>query len=149
MPKNRATHYKPTLQSFACFFSLTFSIIFQNGHAAEIFKSETIPVENRSPIIQLFSLSRPDYTIQKKINTTHWKSRFEITNYFSTNRKENEYLFIDGETWTITNTFQHQLSNNFILNECSTHKSSKIYKGIFIGKEEKNIVFKVGHFISV
>jgi hypothetical protein len=42
---------------------------------------------------------------------------------------------------------QHPLIYNFILNECSTHKSSKIYKGIFIGKEEKNIVFKVGHFI--
>ena len=44
---------------------------------------------------------------------------------------------------------QHPLIYNFILNECSTHISSKIYKGIFIGKEEKNIVFKVGHFKSV
>jgi len=30
-----------------------------------------------------------------------------------------------------------------------THKSGKIYKGIFIGKDKKNIIFKVGRFKSV
>jgi len=117
MPKkNRTTFFKWKRRNNTCFFLLIFSILFQKIHAAEIFNSETIVVENRSPIIQLFSLSRPDYTLQKLTNTTHWKSRFELTNYFSTNQKENEILFIDGETWTITNTFQHQLSSNFILN---------------------------------
>jgi hypothetical protein len=29
------------------------------------------------------------------------------------------------------------------------HKSGKIYKDIFIDKEEKKIVFKVGRFTSV
>jgi hypothetical protein len=90
-------------------------IYFNNLNAAEIFNSETIHVENRSPVIQLFSLSRPDYTLNKKTNTMLLKSRLELVNYLSQTKKNNEFFFVDGETLIATNTFQHQISNNFII----------------------------------
>jgi len=97
--------------------ALFIAILFQshNLYAAEVFNSETIQTENRSPVIQLFSLSRPDYTLNKKTNSMHLKSRVELINYLSQTKKDNEYFFIDGETLVATNTFQHQISNNFIM----------------------------------
>ena len=86
-----------------------------NVTAAEVFNSETIHVENRSPVVQLFSLSRPDFTLNKSKNTTQVKSRVELINYISQTNKENEHFFIDGETLVITNTIQHQLSHNTIM----------------------------------
>ena len=103
------------IKSQVCFFLIATTIQLNCLYAAEIFKSETIQVENRSPVVQLFSLARPDYTLNKKTNTVHLKSRVELVNYLSQTKKGNEYFFIDGETLIATNTFQHQISNNFIM----------------------------------
>ena len=83
-------------------------------NGAEIFETETIPVGNQSPIVQLFSLSRPDYTTTKKTHASVYKSRVELVNYLSQTKKGNEYFFIDGESLIITNAIQHQISNEFI-----------------------------------
>jgi len=103
------------LKNQVCFFLIAITAQFNSLNAAEIFKSETIHAENRSPVVQLFSLSRPDYTLNKKPNTMHAKSRMELINYLSQTKKDNEHFIIDGETLIITNTFQHQISNSFIM----------------------------------
>lgn len=83
----------------------------QQSQAAEIFNTETISVENRSPVIQLFSLSRPDYSIPDQQGEYRWKPRLELTNYLSATRKQNDFFLIDGETWIVSNTLQYQLSD--------------------------------------
>jgi len=103
------------IKSQVCFFLIATTIQLNCLYAAEIFKSETIQVENRSPVVQLFSLARPDYTLNKKKNTVQLKSRVELVNYLSQTKKGNEYFFIDGETLIATNTIQHQITNNFIM----------------------------------
>ncbi|MFT7186246.1 MAG: hypothetical protein ACI84K_001644 [Pseudohongiellaceae bacterium] len=103
------------IKSKVYLFIIATIIQFNHLNAAEVFNSETIHVENHSPVIQLFSLSRPDYTPNKQTNTKHLKTRVELTNYLSQTNKGNEYFFIDGETLTVTNTYQHQISSNFIL----------------------------------
>jgi hypothetical protein len=101
------------LQSFYLF--LISIIQINNLSAAEFFNSETIHVENRSPVVQLFSLSRPDYVLNKETSTLILKSRVELINYFSQTKKDDEYFFIDGETFVVSNTLQYQISNNFIM----------------------------------
>jgi len=100
--------------NFPLFF-LLFSCLYQNTQAGEVFTTETVFAENRSPVIQLYSLSRPDYTVFKKHNTSFFKSRVELINYLSSNRKTGEFFAIDGETWLVSNAFQHQVTNNIIL----------------------------------
>jgi len=113
---NAYNHYNMTdITNRIYLFFITTTIQFNSLSAAEVFNAETIKVENRSPIIQLFSLSRPDYTLNKKANTMHLNSRVELINYLSETKKDNEYFFVDGETLVVTNTFQHQVSNNFIV----------------------------------
>ena len=108
--------FLPYLKNSLPLFLLLFVSLFQNSRAGEIFTTETVFSENRSPVIQLFSLSRPDYTVFKKRNTSVFKSRIELINYFSTNRKEGEFFAIDGETWLVSNAFQFQVTENVSLN---------------------------------
>lgn len=116
MTTNSHIHYNiADIKYKICLFFIALTTQFNSLSAAEVFNAETIKVENRSPVVQLFSLSRPDYTLNKKTNTRHLKSRLELINYLSQTKKDNEYFFIDGETLVVTNTFQHQISNNFIL----------------------------------
>jgi len=116
MTTNTHIHYNITdYTSRIRLFFIATTIQFNSLNAAEVFNTETIKVENRSPVVQLFSLSRPDYTPNNKTNTMHLKSRVELINYLSQTKKDNEYFFVDGETLVATNTFQHQISNKFIM----------------------------------
>jgi len=92
--------------------SLLITIPASTIEAAQTYRTETLAVENRSPIIQLFSLSRAEYFKANKPASVIWKSRFEIINYISATQKNNETFFIDGESLNLSNAFQYQLSEN-------------------------------------
>jgi len=82
--------------------------------SAETFVTETLPVENRSPVIQLYALSRPEYFLPQQQGHRSWQTRLNISNYLSSGNKTNQYMFIDGETWTVDNTLRYQLSKQSI-----------------------------------
>ena len=102
------------IKSKVFFFFIAISAQTYNINAANVFESESVQIENRSPIIQLFSLSRPDYTLHKKTNTTLLKARVEVINYLSKTKKGDEFFFIDGETLIASTAVQHQISKNLI-----------------------------------
>lgn len=83
--------------------------------SAETFRTETLVVENRSPVIQLYALSRPEFLVPQATGQHSWESRLSLSNYLSSGSRGNQYLFIDGETWTLDNTLRHQLSEQTIL----------------------------------
>jgi hypothetical protein len=86
-----------------------------HAHAAETFLTDTLPVENNSPVIQLLAIPRADFYLNSKPATIVWKPRFELTNYISYTAKNGDSIFIDGETWEVKNRFQYQLSSNTLL----------------------------------
>lgn len=91
---------------------LLITITPSTSDAAQTYTTETLAVENRSPIMQLFSLSRPEYFTDYKPASVVWQPKFEIINYISATRKSNDTFFIDGESLIVSNTFQYQLSDN-------------------------------------
>ena len=90
----------------------------QLSWAAKTFLSDTIPTGNRTPIVQLFSLSRPDFLSPSAPKTIQFENRLDIANYLSAANKAGEIFFIDGETWTLNNTIV------FSLDEQSYFKAS-------------------------
>jgi len=95
---------------FFIFGYLFFLLYAFQARSGETFITETVWVENRSPIMQLFSLSRPDFYPNQTTGTITWSPRLEVVNYISSTRKGGDFIFIDGETWQISNTLRFQLN---------------------------------------
>lgn len=93
---------------------------FQGGYstlvsAAEVFRTQPLAVENRSPIIMLTALAKPSFMPMKQAYHRHWRSQFEVANYLSETNKGAESFRIDGETWVVSNHFSQQLSKGRFL----------------------------------
>jgi len=73
-----------------------------HAHASETFSGFPIATHNRSPVIQLFNLTRPDKIGKLLPGQIQLDSQLDVANYLSSTRKADEYFFIDGETWTLT-----------------------------------------------
>ena len=80
--------------------------------SAETFSTGTLPIENRSPYLNIFSFSRPDFEVQTPNNELIWRPRLEVINFISSTRKSKDFSLIDGETWIASNTIQYQLNEN-------------------------------------
>lgn len=80
--------------------------------ADQVFDSSSIPVENRSPVVMLFALSRPHY--KQALGDDQWRysAQFEISNYLSAHREQDESLFIDGETWILSQSLEFSWKGN-------------------------------------
>lgn len=78
--------------------------------AAQTIDTDTITVFNNSPVVNLFGISRPDYSTQKAQESLTIRAQYELTNYISSTAKNDDVLFIDGETLTLRHAFSYQLT---------------------------------------
>ncbi len=90
-----------------------FFLASQLCQAGSVFNARPIVVENKSPIIHLLGLVRPERFTQVPTGAVHWQSQLDIANYLSRTNKANEYLFIDGETWTWSQQLRIKLENGY------------------------------------
>jgi len=89
-------------------FTLVLALLSNQTSVAGTFTTSTISTENRSPIIQLFSLARGDYQPNRGIGDFTWQPLVEVSNYISSTRKSGDFILLDGETSFFINTFRYQ-----------------------------------------
>ena len=94
---------------------VTSMLVLNSTNAAEIYTTETLSIEHRSPLLNIFSFSRPDFSLNSHNGAFHWRSRLEVVNYISATHKDNDILILDGETLLIENAIQYQLNQQLQL----------------------------------
>ena len=83
--------------------------------AAEYFETNSINVINNGPINNLFQLTRPNIEPNHFTGAISLSTQLELSNYISSNLKQDESFFIDGETWVMRNNLSYQFSDNIII----------------------------------
>lgn len=76
------------------------------SYAEQVFQTSSIHVDNRSPFLMLFGLSRPHVTSLLQDEQWRYNARFELSNYLSAHRGSKENIFIDGETWILSQSLE-------------------------------------------
>jgi len=106
------------IEIFYCYALVIVTSVFtlNTTNAAEIYTTETLPIEHRSPLLNIFAFSRPDFILSSNKGSFHWLSRTEIVNYISATNKKSDFLLFDGETLLVSNAIQYQFDKDIQLN---------------------------------
>lgn len=86
-----------------------------SSHSSTVFYTDTVDVRNNSPIVMLFTLPKANYSVFRKTGSHEVKSRVELSNYYSRNKKQDTPFNIDGETWILRNSYSYQLNQEYKL----------------------------------